>query len=184
MEEFIVGWAQEFPLRDPVSLVVHVNQLPAHANAQELVETAVHNYFSHRAKLNRLEFRHLLKEGRTSLIIGLAFLGASLFISQLLLRQQRATLSISSRKSHHCRLGGDVAADKNFPFKRLMAYSVTRWLGLPPKSLPKITALHRNNQQIALLRLHIDDRRLLCHCTEPKLKLMRSNAITSGIGNA
>ena len=29
-EEFIVGWAQEFPRRDPVSLVVHVNQLPPH----------------------------------------------------------------------------------------------------------------------------------------------------------
>ena len=28
-EEFIVSWAQEFPRRDPVSLVVHVNQLPA-----------------------------------------------------------------------------------------------------------------------------------------------------------
>jgi len=24
-EEFIVGWAREFPRRDPVSLVVHVN---------------------------------------------------------------------------------------------------------------------------------------------------------------
>jgi hypothetical protein len=28
-EEFIVGWAREFPRHDPVSLVVHVNQLPA-----------------------------------------------------------------------------------------------------------------------------------------------------------
>jgi hypothetical protein len=26
-EEFIVGWAREFPHRDPISLVVHVNQL-------------------------------------------------------------------------------------------------------------------------------------------------------------
>lgn len=44
-EEFIVGWAREFPRRDPLSLVVHVNQLPPHGDAQHLVETAVHNYF-------------------------------------------------------------------------------------------------------------------------------------------
>jgi hypothetical protein len=75
-EEFIVGWAREFPRRDPVSLVVHVNQLPAHGDAQHLLETAVQNYFTYRANLNRLEFRHLFKEGRTSLIIGLAFLAA------------------------------------------------------------------------------------------------------------
>jgi len=48
-EEFIVSWAQKFPRRDPVSLVIHVNQLPAHRDVQHLVETAVHNYFAYRA---------------------------------------------------------------------------------------------------------------------------------------
>jgi hypothetical protein len=98
-EEFIVSWAQEFPRRDPVSLVIHVNQLPAHGDAQRLVETAVHNYFAYRAKLNRLEFRHLLKQGRTSLIIGLVFLGACLLTSEWLLRQQPGSLSIVARES-------------------------------------------------------------------------------------
>jgi hypothetical protein len=98
-EEFIVSWAQEFPRHDPVSLLVHVNQLPAHADAQHLVETAVHNYFAYRAKLNRLEFRHLLKQGRTSLIIGLMFLGACLLTSELLLRQEPRSLSIIARES-------------------------------------------------------------------------------------
>ena len=91
-EEFIVGWAQEFPRRDPVSLVVHVNQFPAHGDAQHLLEAAVHHYFAYRAKLNRLEFRHLLKQGRTSLIIGLAFLAACLLTSQLL-RHQRGNIA-------------------------------------------------------------------------------------------
>jgi hypothetical protein len=59
-EEFIVSWAQEFPPRDPVSLVIHVNQLPAQRDAQHLVETAVHHYFAYRAKLKWLEFDHLL----------------------------------------------------------------------------------------------------------------------------
>jgi hypothetical protein len=98
-EEFIAGWAQEFPRRDPVSLLIHVNQLPGHGDAQQLVETAVHNYFAYRAKLNRLEFHRLLKQGRTSLIIGLAFLGGCFLTSELLLRQPQETLSILLRQS-------------------------------------------------------------------------------------
>ncbi|HTG53174.1 MAG TPA: hypothetical protein VMA33_09970 [Candidatus Tectomicrobia bacterium] len=96
-EEFIVGWAREIPRRDPVSLVVHVNQLPPHGDAQHLLETAVHNYFAYRAKLNRLEFRHLLKQGRTSLIIGLTFLAGCMIMSQLL-RRQEGTLPIVLRE--------------------------------------------------------------------------------------
>jgi hypothetical protein len=98
-EEFIVSWAQEFPRRDPVSLLVQVNELPGHGDAQQLVEAAMHNYFAYRAKLKRLEFRHLLKQGRTSLIIGLLFLGACLVTSGLLRRFNQGTLSIVLRES-------------------------------------------------------------------------------------
>ena len=96
-EEFIAGWAQEFPRRDPVSLVVHVNQLPAQGDAQHLLKTAVHNYLAYRAKLNGFEFRHLLKQGRTSLVIGVAFLTACVLTSQLL-RGQAGTLPIILRE--------------------------------------------------------------------------------------
>jgi hypothetical protein len=74
-----------------------VNQLPPHDDAEHLLETAVHNYFAYRAKLNRLEFRHLLKQGRTSLIIGLAFLAACVLTSELL-RRQAGTLPIVLRE--------------------------------------------------------------------------------------
>ena len=97
-EEFIVSWAQEFPRRDPVSLVIDVNELPAHGDAQQLVETAMHNYFAYRADLKGLEFRHLLKEGRTSLIIGLAFLGTCLLASELLRRQEPTSLFMIARQ--------------------------------------------------------------------------------------
>ena len=50
-----------------------MNQLPAHGDAEHLLETAVHNYFTYRANLNRLEFRHLLKQGRTSLLLAWRF---------------------------------------------------------------------------------------------------------------
>ena len=96
-EEFIVSWAQEFPRRDPVSLVIHVNQVPTQRDAQHLVEMAVHHYFAYRTKLKTLELRHLLKQGRTSLIIGLAFLAACILTSQLL-RSQSGTLPIVLRE--------------------------------------------------------------------------------------
>ena len=54
-------------------------------------------YFAYRAKLNGLEFRHLLKQGRTSLIIGLAFLAACMLTSQLL-RHRAGTLPIILRE--------------------------------------------------------------------------------------
>ena len=70
---------------------------PGTGDARHLLETAVHNYFAYRAKLNRLEFRYLLKQGRTSLMIGLAFLAACILMSQLL-RQRAGTLPIVLRE--------------------------------------------------------------------------------------
>jgi hypothetical protein len=96
-EQFIVSWAQEFPRRDPVSLVIHINQPPTQADAQHQVETAVHHYFAYRANLKRLELHQLLKEGRTSLFIGLLFLATCILTSQLL-RRQEGTLSIVLRE--------------------------------------------------------------------------------------
>lgn len=96
-EEFIASWAQEFPLGEPVALLVHLKQ--PRADTQPLIETAVHNYFAYRAKLNRLELHHLLKQGRISLVIGLAFLTACLLASELLLQQKGSgTLSTLLRE--------------------------------------------------------------------------------------
>ena len=96
----MVSWMQEFPLHDPVELIIHLNQQPSgHSDLRKLVETAVHHYFAYRAKLNRLEFRHLLKQGRKSLVIGLAFLGVCLTTRELLLRLQLGTLQAMARES-------------------------------------------------------------------------------------
>ena len=106
-EEFIVSWAQEFPRNEAVSLIVHVNDLPGSGNVQHDVETAVHHYFAYRAKLSHLELRHLLRRGRLSLIIGLAFLSACLTASQLLLHHSENTLATVLRES--LTIGGWVA---------------------------------------------------------------------------
>ncbi len=79
-------------------LVIHVNQIPAQRDAQHLVESAVHHYFAYRAKLKMLELRHLLKVGRTSLLIGLVFLGTCLLTSELLRWQEPRSLLMVARQ--------------------------------------------------------------------------------------
>ena len=74
-EEFIVSWAQEFSPKAPVKLRIYLDQWPAE-DPKELIRTAIHNHFAHRAKITDLEFKRLLRQGRTSLFIGLLFLAA------------------------------------------------------------------------------------------------------------
>ncbi len=73
-EEFIVSWAREYPLHEPVRLIVHLKACPPGMDAQAVIERAVHNYFGYKTGLNQREFSQLLREGRISLLIGLSFL--------------------------------------------------------------------------------------------------------------
>ena len=82
-EEFILSWAQEFHRHEAVDLIVHLGKLPDSHNAQRLIESAVHNYFAYRARLNGLEFKRLMKQGRISLVVGLAFLFLCFLVIEL-----------------------------------------------------------------------------------------------------
>jgi hypothetical protein len=73
-EEFVVSWAREYPLHEPVRLIVHLKACPPGIDAQAVIERAVHNYFGYKTALNEREFGQLLREGRISLLIGLSFL--------------------------------------------------------------------------------------------------------------
>jgi hypothetical protein len=97
-EEFIVSWAREFPPNAPVKLRVHLEQWPA-KDPKELIQQAVHNHFAHRAELTDLEFRGLMKQGRTSLLIGLLCLAACLAISKALLHGDERTWASILRES-------------------------------------------------------------------------------------
>ena len=98
-EEFIVSLAREFSANAPFVLIVHLNGPLERNMSPEMIEEAVRNYFAYRAKLNQLEFKRLLKQGRTSLIIGLLFLAACLFLSELMFRQDEGTLARIFRES-------------------------------------------------------------------------------------
>jgi hypothetical protein len=83
-EEYIVSWVREFPVEEPAVLVVHLCDFPKTGDPQQLIEQAMNYYFAHRVKLNKMEFRRLMKQGRQSLVIGLTFLAACLTLSSLL----------------------------------------------------------------------------------------------------
>jgi hypothetical protein len=94
LEEFIVSWATEYPLQEPIRLVVHVQNRPPGIDIQNVIERAVHNYFAYKAGLNQREFKHLLREGRLSLLIGLSFLTICLSGAQMASRFHIAGASI------------------------------------------------------------------------------------------
>ncbi len=98
-EELIVSWARELPLPDPVVLVVHLATLPQDHDAQKMVEDPIHHYFSYRVELSQLDFRHLMQDGRKSLIIGMVFLAACLTVSNLLMGAGTGTFSTIGRES-------------------------------------------------------------------------------------
>ena len=97
-EEFIVSWAQEFPPNAPIKLRICLDQWPAE-DPKELIRTAVHNHFAHRAKITDLEFKRLLKQGRTSLLVGVLFLAACLLLSKMLLGHEAGTWVAVVRES-------------------------------------------------------------------------------------
>jgi hypothetical protein len=105
-DEFIVSWAQELPADAPLCLRVYLEHWPAE-DPMQLIETAVHAHFSHRAAIAQMDFKQLLKQGRTSLVIGLVFLFICLFLSKSLVGHERDTWAAAIRES--LTIGGWVA---------------------------------------------------------------------------
>ncbi len=82
-EEFIVSWARELPPTDDLRLVIHLSTPPPDDRCAA-VQAAVQNYFSDRAENKRREFRQLMRRGRRSLAVGLAFLAVCLAVGNLI----------------------------------------------------------------------------------------------------
>jgi len=97
-EEFIVSWAQEFSSGTPIRMRIYIEQWPAE-DPKELIKTAIHNYFAHRANIADMEFTRLLKQGRTTLLIGLGFLSFCLGLSKVLLGREAGTWADIARES-------------------------------------------------------------------------------------
>lgn len=106
-EDFIVSWADELPVRDPLELVVHLAAPVMPAGESGAIEPAVQHYFAQRAVRSRVEFRRLMRDGWRSLLIGLFFLVACLVASEAIGRSEPHTLLSVLRES--LVIGGWVA---------------------------------------------------------------------------
>jgi hypothetical protein len=83
-DEFIVEWARELPRGAPLALRVHLDRAGGRADEATLLGQAIHQYFEARAAGSRRSLRELFRRGRISLVIALAFLGASLALSDFI----------------------------------------------------------------------------------------------------
>jgi len=81
-EAYIVDSVREFHLKTPLKLVFYLPSAEAVDKAQSLPD-AVRNYFAYRADLARKEVNYTLRQGRGSLLIGLAFLFLCISLRQL-----------------------------------------------------------------------------------------------------
>ena len=75
--EFIESWAVAYPSTSHFRIHIHIVEMPAE-DPTAMVVDAIHNYFSYKAEMTRRSLALLLREGRTSLLIGLGFLAACL----------------------------------------------------------------------------------------------------------
>ena len=82
-QAFLESWALEFPQGSHFRIIVHIEKMPVDDPAP-LVSQAIRNYFDYKSTLARRSLRLLLIEGRTSLLIGLAFLALCLVGADLL----------------------------------------------------------------------------------------------------
>ena len=84
-EQFIVSWAQEHPSRASLKLLVHLGKAPEDvADPQAMIGESVAHYFEYRAEMTHREFSQLMKEGRVTLLIGVAFLALCELMAQSL----------------------------------------------------------------------------------------------------
>jgi hypothetical protein len=81
---YIVGWAQIQALKTPLSLCVTLHRAPTDSDELGVLRDAIHESFRQRAVANRRALKKLFRDGRISMVIGVSFLSAAIFISDFL----------------------------------------------------------------------------------------------------
>jgi len=106
-EAFIVGWARDVSRDAPLALLVYLDRPAGLPEEPAILRDAVREFFSHRAQASRQRLRQLFRIGRTSLLIGLAFLAVSLLVGDFLAKMLSGGIGELLRES--LLIGGWVA---------------------------------------------------------------------------
>lgn len=91
-EEYIVGSARDLAAGEPLKLVLYLPRDEREGAAAGKVDAAVRNYFDYRTEMTARGLRHLWREGRLTLAIGLAFLFVCISLRQLVFAFGHGTL--------------------------------------------------------------------------------------------
>ncbi len=76
---FIETWATGYPPGSRFHITIHLEQWPSDGDPSEMLTGAIHNHFSYKAEQTRSALKHLLRQGRVSLAIGIVFVSLCLF---------------------------------------------------------------------------------------------------------
>ncbi len=90
-EEFIVEWARDLPRDARLALLVHLERSAGQVDEAPMLGESIHQYFKQRAVDTRRRLRELFRRGRISLVIALAFLGASILVGDAVASALRDT---------------------------------------------------------------------------------------------
>jgi hypothetical protein len=83
VSEFVVSWAKEIPVRDQLTIRLHVSEEVSPERAVR-AEESIRAAFEHEIGLAERRLRALFREGRVSLMVGLLALAVSLVGSQVI----------------------------------------------------------------------------------------------------
>jgi len=92
-EQYILGAADDLPLRDPLKIIVYLPGEYATVEASREIAGAIHHYFAYMLSMSRRRLHATLREGRMSLLIGLAFLFGCVSLRQVVLLLGTGTLA-------------------------------------------------------------------------------------------
>ena len=106
--EFILSWAKELPTNIALTLLIHLDRGAVPPDAESVIAQAVHGFFGHRAELARQRLHQLLRNGRTSLIIGLMFLAGCIVLGDWIGRRSRE-IELDEILNQSLLIGGWVA---------------------------------------------------------------------------
>jgi hypothetical protein len=99
-EAYIESWALPLGRGSRLQLTIHVEQLVSkEQEASELMAEAIHNHYGYKSDLVRAELRQLLRQGRISLAIGLAFVAACLLAAETLTHPAQGAAGSIARES-------------------------------------------------------------------------------------
>ncbi|WPG40881.1 hypothetical protein [Variovorax sp. EBFNA2] len=98
-EAYIESWAMGLPRDSRLRLSIHLGRLPIEDEPSTLLTEAIHNYFEYKGNLARGELKQLLRDGRTSLLIGLSFVTACLIGAEAIAQAGTHTAFTIARES-------------------------------------------------------------------------------------